>query len=295
MKKCFLFITLLFVVLASSYGQDFQGKAIYESKTSMGEDFGPPDMPEDRKKRMKERMKSMFEKTYVLSFDQTSSTYLEEEKLEQPSNNNGRGGFRMMAFGGSGKYYKNIKEQTYVNQKEMLGKVFLIKDSLPSLKWEMGSETKQIGKYTCYKATALKKVDATSIENFRPPGRPQRNKEEAKKDSTKRGKTIFKKSEKPKEIEITAWYTLDIPINQGPAEYWGLPGLILEVNAGKTTILCSKIIMNAKEKEVIEPPKKGKEITQEKYDKVSAEKMKEMSERFQSGRGRGNSGGRPRN
>ena len=36
--------------------------------------------------------------------------------------------------------------------------------------------------------------------------------------------------EVPKTIEVTAWYTPEIPINQGPADYWGLPGLILEVN-----------------------------------------------------------------
>ena len=126
------------------------------------------------------------------------------------------------------------------------------------------------------------------ISNFRRPRRP-----EEKKDSVEKETSLFKQKEKPKFMEITAWYTLDIPISQGPGEYWGLPGLILEVNAGKTSILCSKIVMNSKEKETIEAPRKGKEVTQEKYNEILKAKMKELSDRPRGGRGPG--GNRPRN
>ena len=56
--------------------------------------------------------------------------------------------------------------------------------------------------------------------------------------------------------DIVAWYSPQIPISQGPLEYWGLPGLILEVNVGNTTILCSKIVMNPDEKSKIKAPEK---------------------------------------
>jgi GLPGLI family protein len=36
--------------------------------------------------------------------------------------------------------------------------------------------------------------------------------------------------EMPKDVTITA-YTWD-SVNQGPENYWGLPGLILEINDG---------------------------------------------------------------
>ena len=281
MKKGILLTITYLTFLITAHSQEFQGKAIYQSKTTMDMDFGGREMSEEQKKRIKERMKSAFEKTYILTFDRTAATYLEEEKLEQPGG--GNGGFRMMSFGGGGKYYKNIKDQAYVDQKEMFGKVFLIKDSLPKLKWTMSSETKQIGNYTCYKATATKPIDSTDFSSFRRPRNRNENQEEVKKDSTEKNTSLFKALETPKEIEITAWYTLDIPISQGPGEYWGLPGLILEVNAGKTSILCSKIIMNAEEKDVVEAPTKGKEVTQKEYNEILAEKMKEMSERFQSG------------
>lgn len=288
MKKGILLPIAYLFFLAIGHAQDFQGKAVYQSKTSMDMDFGGREMSEEQKKRIKERMKSAFEKTFILTFDRTAATYLEEEKLEQPGG--GNGGFRMMGFGGSGKYYKNIKTQTYTDQKEMFGKIFLIKDSLPKLKWVMSGETKQIGNYTCYKATATKAIDSTDFSNFRRPPNRNTTKEEVKKDSSENKNSLFSAIEIPKEIEIVAWYTLDIPISQGPGEYWGLPGLILEVNSGKTSILCSKIVLNATEKDIIEEPTKGKEVTQKEYNAILMEKMKEMSERFQGGN-RGRDGG----
>jgi GLPGLI family protein len=98
--------------------------------------------------------------------------------------------------------------------------------------------------------------------------------------------------EVPKEVEVTAWYTMQIPVSQGPGEYWGLPGLILEVSADKTTILCSKIVLNPAEKEVIETPSKGKEVTQKEYNDIMKKKIEEMREMY-GGRG-GRGGGRGR-
>ena len=82
----------------------------------------------------------------------------------------------------------------------------------------------------------------------------------------------------PKENTITAWYCPEIPINQGPENYWGLPGLILEVNDGKTVMLCTKIVMNSKEKVAIKAVGKGKQVTQKEYDEIVKKKMEEMME-----------------
>ncbi len=93
--------------------------------------------------------------------------------------------------------------------------------------------------------------------------------------------------EMPKEITITAWYTPEVPINQGPEGYWGLPGLILEVNDGKTVVMCSKLVMNTKDKVEIKAPKNGKQVKQKEYDEIVAKKMEEMKDQFQSQGGRG--------
>lgn len=108
------------------------------------------------------------------------------------------------------------------------------------------------------------------------------------KDSTKKevSDNPMDEIEVPKEIIVSAWYTPQIPVNQGPGEYWGLPGLILEVNANRTTILCSKIILNPTEKDEIKVPAKGKVVTKQEYNDIMKNKIEEMREMY-GGRGRG--------
>ncbi|WP_396154394.1 GLPGLI family protein [Flavobacterium sp.] len=298
MKKIFLAVLSLTTFMATAQ-KDFQGMAVYESKTSTSEfakNFdGNKDMTPEMKNQIMERMKKMFEKTFVLNFDKSASIYKEEEKLDAPGQG---GGGRMMAsfMGGGGTYFKNVKEKQYTVDKEVFGKEFLIKDSLPNLKWVLSDESKKIGDYTCFKATAVKEASKTDFRNFR------RKKEEPKKD-TEEGKTDEKATEEkkeekktnffaeidmPKEVTVTAWYCPEIPVNQGPDEYWGLPGLIMEVNDGKTVIMCSKLVLNVKEKIEIKAPTGGDKVTQKEYDDIMIKKMKEMSE---MGGGPGSRGG----
>jgi len=280
--KCITGALILFISAITFGQQDFQGKAIYQSKTTIDmSNFGGRQMSEDMKKQIAGRMKSMFEKTYVLTFNKIESIYKEEEKLEAPGQG---GGFRMMmsSFTG-GKQYKNVKEHQLLQEQEFFGKQFLIKDSLPKLNWKMGSETKQIGKYLCFKATAIKKVDELDFNSIRRRNRDNDEENEKTQDSTATN-NLMNEIEVPKEIIVTAWYTPQIPINQGPGEYWGLPGLILEVSADRTTILCSKIIMNPSEKDEIKAPTKGKVVTKQEYNTIIKKKMEEMSEMFRGRR-----------
>ena len=274
MKNSIQIIVLLLTFGVANAQKDFQGSAIYESKTSTA-DFkkrfeGNKDITPEMAKMIEERMKKMSEKTFVLNFDKNASTYKEEEKLDAPGSSGS--GMRMMASmtGGGGTFYKNIKEKKYFVDKEFMGKEFLVKDSLQSIKWKMESETREIGGYMCMKATAIRPASKSDFRNFRP-----KEKKEGEKTDDKKT-TFMTDIELPKDINITAWYTPEIPVNQGPEGYWGLPGLILEVNDGKTTIICSKIVMNVKEKAEIKAPTKGKEISQKDYDEVVTQKMKEM-------------------
>ncbi|GGG33087.1 GLPGLI family protein [Bizionia arctica] len=287
-------ISALFVILISTSTfaqQDFQGKAYYQTKTSMDmSDFGGRQMSEQQKKQIQERMKGFLEKKYTLTFTQTESMYKEEDKLEAPGTGGGGRGFGMMSSFSGGDQYKNIKDKQILEDQEFFGKQFLVKDSLSNLDWEMGTETRQIGQYMCFKATAVKKVDEFDWTNMRRPGGRE---DEKKTDSTAtadKSKDSIAEIEIPKEIIVTAWYTPQIPVNNGPGEYWGLPGLILEVSAGKTVILCTKIVLNPAEKEEIKKPSKGKEVTRAEYNKIVKEKMEEMSEMYGGRGGRGGGG-----
>jgi len=301
MKKLPLKIAILltvFLTSANSFAQDFQGKAYYQSKTTMNlDEFGGREMSPERKKQIMERMKSFLEKEYVLTFSQVESIYKEDEKLEAPGSR-GFGGMGSMA---SGPKYKNVKTKAIITDQEFFGKQFLIKDSLQNLEWKMGTETKKIGQYTCFKATAIKTIDKFDWRSMRRKRKNDDKKDEKKegeiaKDSTKSGDTDISKSddpmseiEVPKTIEVVAWYTPQIPVNQGPDDFWGLPGLILEVNADRTTILCTKIVLNPAEKETIEKPEKGEEVTQKEYTEIITKKMQEMREMY-GGRNRGRGG-----
>lgn len=289
MSKILFTIALLFTAHLGIQAQEFQGMAVFESKTSTS-DFkarmeGNKDVSPEMQKNMEERMKKMFEKTFILNFDKLASIYKEEEKLDAPGQNNG--GMRMMSSitGGGGTHYKNIKEKAYSIDKEFMGKEFLVKDSLPNLKWKMEGETRVIGGYNCFKATAVRPVSTTDFRNLR----PKKEEETTAKQADAAKKTNFMDGmEVPKEVVVTAWYTPEIPVNQGPEGYWGLPGLILEVNDGKTVILCSKIVLNPKEKAVIKPSTKGKVVTQKEFDEIVVKKMEEFRD---MNRGRGGNGG----
>ena len=292
MKRLLLWSLVL--CTTAVFAQNFQGKAYYQSKTTVDMDsWGGKgrQMSAGQKKRVQEMMKDYLEKVYILDFTQTASTYKEEEKIEAPGKGGGFGRMMMGSFT-QGKQYKDVKKGVIMESKEFFGKKFLIKDSLQKLEWKMEGETKQIGKYLCFKATALKKVDELDFNSMRPKKRKddkEKTAEERKKDSLKALDDPFSQVDIPKEILVTAWYTLDIPINQGPGEFWGLPGLILEVNSYRTTILCSKIVMNPGEKEIIEEPTKGEEVTRKEYNEIVKNKMKEMRDMYR-GRGRGGRG-----
>lgn len=286
MKNSLICLFTFLLSVASLQAQNFQGMAVYESKTSLGDLMPKLDNKEitpEMRKMIEERMKQMFEKTFILNFDKTSSIYQEEEKLSGPGGDNG---MRMMSsfMGGGGKQYKNIKDKSLLIEKEMFGKEFLVSDSLPQIKWKMEGETKKIGNYTCYKATASIPVDQSNLLNFKPKKGAE---EEMKKktESEQRSTNFMDMVEMPKEKIITAWYTPDIPVSQGPENYWGLPGLILEVSDDKTTILCSKIVINPKEKVEIKAPKKGEKVSQAEFAKIMAKKMQEMQEMGGGGRG----------
>ncbi|WP_250434958.1 GLPGLI family protein [Hanstruepera flava] len=281
----------LLITLFSFAQKDFQGKAYYQTKTTMDLDnWGGRQLSEQQKKQIQERMKSFLEKQYILTFTQSESMYKEDEKLEAPGG--GGRGFGMMSSFTGGAQYKNIKEKQMLQDQEFFGKQFLVKDSLPELKWEMGTETKQIGQYMCFKATAVKKVDEFDWSNMR--RKEKKEDDEKKQDSTdtaEKSDDPMSEIEVPETITVTAWYTPQIPVNNGPGEYWGLPGLILEVSAGRTTMLCSKIVLNPDEKDEIKKPSKGKEVTRAEYNQIVKDKMAEMREMY-GGRNRGGGRGR---
>jgi GLPGLI family protein len=282
MSKIIFAIVFMLLSHFCMMAQDFQGMAVYESKTSTA-DFKArisenKNITPEMQKNIEERMKSMFEKRFILNFDKSASIYKEEEKLDAPTQGQGQGGMRMMSsmMGGGGTYYKDVKSKTYTVDKEFMSKEFLVKDSLPNLKWKLEGETRVIGGYNCFKATAVVPASKTDFRNFRPKKEDDKTEKPAEAENKDKKTNFMSEMNMPTDLTVTAWYTPEIPVNQGPESYWGLPGLILEVNDGKTVVLCSKIILNPKNKAEIKAPTKGKVISQKDYDELVIKKMEEF-------------------
>lgn len=255
------------MLTATIYGQDFQGKATYKTHRKVDIKVGAGNGQGNSKEQqqLQEMLKKQFQQTYTLNFNKSESIYTQNKKLTSPQANMG-GGVKIVAIGGGGGtdvLYKNIADKRYVNKTEISGKRFLIKDKLEDYGWEMTSETKNIGNYTCYKAVREREETRTSFSM-----------------------TDGKREEKKEKVTVktVAWYTPQIPLSNGPGEFWGLPGLILEVQDGKLTIVCTEIVMNSSEKIDIKEPKKGKKVTQEKFDEIMDKHSKEMMERFKNKR-----------
>jgi GLPGLI family protein len=88
-------------------------------------------------------------------------------------------------------YYKDLKKEVLVIDKIMREKNYIIKEKLHPLKWTLIKATRKINSLVCKKAI----------------------------------------SEDPKGRKIVAWYTEEVKISNGPYEYGGLPGLIVELKS----------------------------------------------------------------
>lgn len=268
-KLCTIGLISLFSVQLNA--QEFQGKAYYYSKSTMDLGRWGARFSEAQKKQIMARMKNRLEKRYILTFNKAESLFKEEEKLDVDAVSGATNSWGKNFS--QGLQYKNVKTNSQIQKQEFYGKQFLVKDKLQPIEWTMGAETKQIGNYMCVKATAS--VPTTDLTWYDFSWDRLRNQEKSTAtDSTQ----VANEIEEPEVdmTEIVAWYTPQLPVAHGPSEFWGLPGLILEVSAGNNTMLCYKIVMNPEEKEKIEAPDKGKEITKKAYQETITEKMKEF-------------------
>ena len=128
-------------------------------------------------------------------------------------------------------YYltRNFEKKTFFNAIEMLGKVYLVSDSLKTPDWKILNDLKEIAGHVCMNASLTD--------------------------------TLLKQ-------KVIAWFALDIPIQSGPDRFYGLPGLILEVNVnnGAKIMTADKIELKTLTTEMDIPKKqKGKQVNNLAY------------------------------
>ncbi len=247
-------VVILCITFFYGQSQDFEGMAYYKSHVKVNMETNGDNEMSSSDRQVQEELSKLLQRDYILTFSNAESLYKENEKVKVSTPQ----GTNMVVMDNNpiGVLYKNMKESRFVREVEFMGKRFLVKDSLDLPKWTLGKDKKKIGEYTCYKATL--EMEHSTIE-----------KKEGKYRSVLKNKNIV------------AWYTLEIPITNGPSDFEGLPGLILEVNDGKTTLVCNKIILNPQKGIDIKEPTRGKQITQDGFEAMKVKKNKERLDSIQ--------------
>lgn len=124
---------------------------------------------------------------------------------------------------------RNFKENKMLDIIDHLGKVYIIDDTLPAMNWKILNDIKEVAGHICMNAYM---EDTLRMQ------------------------------------KVTAWFALDIPVPGGPERFWGLPGLILEVdiNNGARVITADRITLKPLAGELKLPRKvKGKHIHEDDY------------------------------
>lgn len=275
-----ILVLVSFLIITSVKAQDFQGEVTYKyhNKVDVKLDSISKALGLNLDGVSLSDVKKDFEKTYVLTFNEKASIckISEQDKEEKEETTraveDGLSYTTSYKFMDEGLVYKDINAGRFISQKEIDGKLFLIKEELIKSDWKLTGETKKIEGYTCYKATKIIKRKGIEISTI------------TRDDS---GQTLGEESTTTtgEELTVIAWYTTEIPLKSGPMLYHGLPGLILEVNNGGITITATKIILNPEKKINVIEPTKGEEITKEKYEnlfkKVNKRKAKQRREERQ--------------
>lgn len=259
-----LAILLTSILLNQVFAQNFSGEVVYQSKTIMKDNFkiemegATPEMM----KSLEDELKKAFEKTYILKFNAFEGLFMEEQQVQNEAKS---GQVQFFSSAGNEKSYVNLKDKQSIRENEFLSKEFLIVDQLNTWDWVLTEETKKIGQYNAFKAICTLKVSEEALKEFEKMNEKQAN-----------SNTQIMVLTPPKERQITVWFTPEIPVSLGPANYWGLPGLILEVHDGNTIWLCSKITLNPKGGVKIEKPKKGQRVNEKEYQELVTKKLESM-------------------
>ncbi|MCE2708208.1 MAG: GLPGLI family protein [Bacteroidota bacterium] len=259
-------LTFLGFGIHQAFSQGFTGRAYYKSSSKISISLDSTKMAPEQMAQIQSALKKQMERNYILSFTPTESIWKQEESLGGgPATASAGGAVFMVASSGEGSTLYKDAAGNYLQEQEMMGKEYLIKDKAEPFEWELSEETKKIGNYTAQKASFTKIVDS------------------------RRFSTGMTEMENVKDtLQVTVWFTPEIPVSHGPEYYFGLPGLILEVQNQGRTLICEKIELNpSADPVVIERPSKGKPMTQAEFQVVQEEGMKQMMNRYQGKPGDG--------
>lgn len=248
MKKIILLVGVLVSLTAANvvFGQT-TGVINYEAKINMHRNIPP------ERESMKAMIPEFRTTKQQLFFNETESLYkmvIEDEEESFTSGSAGGGGMRMTFRMPNTELYLDQSAGTTLSKQEMMGKNYLIEDSVKMAPWKFGTQTKTIANYECNMAFYTQ-TDTIKIEGREPIVRTQ---------------------------EITAWFTNAFRPFLGPERFNTLPGAVLaiDINNGERVIVAKTIEIRELKKNELKAPASGTKVTQAEFRKIMEEQMKQM-------------------
>lgn len=223
------------LIISNLVGQNTVSTVIYKKKIVVELEESKSNNA-DAKKILQNSIIAAKELEYELVFNHDESFFSEIEKLDSDNSNMLSNRLaRLMGFG-VGKFYMNIEKNKILVQRNLSSDLFLIESEIESQKWKKTNEIKQIGKYTCFKATTTVFVETVSAGTA--------------------------------EREVIAWFTPEIPIGFGPAGFGGLPGLIMEIEKDNAVLYAYKVYLGTDKDKEIKIPKRGIKVSKEEFREI---------------------------
>lgn len=220
-------LKFLFVFLLSYNMFPQSGSIIYNIQ--IGVDL--TEVPNDKVEFITQMVKNAQKQQFELAFNKFKSSFKIIEKLGSLTEYEAKmQNIASAAFTTSSDIYIDYERKIEVNKSK---EGVLVENSLDTNKWEISTESKKIENYICYKA--IKKIPFTD----------------------RKGQSKVK--------EVLAWFAPSLPYSYGPKNFYGLPGLILELIENRATYLATFI--NLKNQQINIDFPKGKTITKAVYEK----------------------------
>lgn len=227
--RTYIILLINLLLALPSPAQNTEGLVSYKRKTYWTRIIGRMSyLSQEQKDRAAQTWKNYEEENNAekmkLAFSANESLY--SYASEQSETDDGQYSWRNPEL----KLYRNFEKDRKTDMIEMLGKTYIVEDSLHTPVWKIGNQIKEVAGYVCMRAEM--------------------------EDTIKKQK-------------ITAWFAQDLPVPTGPERYTGLPGVILEVslNDGDVVIEATNVALRKLTPDDLKMPKpKGKKLNDAAYD-----------------------------
>lgn len=228
MKKLFTLFILL-TIYQLSQAQHTEGMIVYEDKINMH-----MNLPEDRPE-LKEYIPEFRTSKTILYFNSDKSFYKNAPKEEETQENGGR--VRMSFRAPENLLYTNFSTKETVEQKDFMGKKFLIRGAPTKMAWKITGKQQKVGDYVCMQATY---------------------------------------SDSTRNIEAWFTPQVPVPTGPSTYSQLPGLVLMVNIDQGARVLLAQEIQLESQDEVNFEVPTKGKEITREEFEEIVKKKTEEM-------------------